>query len=80
MFKNIYLGDTLKVERNKAKFVLGELLKYFSENPNKMPKLYYEIVEKEGVERGVADYIAGMSDDYCISVFNNLFVPKIVIY
>ncbi len=80
MFKNIYLGDTLKVERNKAKFVLGELLKYFSENPNKMPKLYYEIVEKEGVERGVADYIAGMSDDYCISVFNNLFVPKVVIY
>ena len=37
------------------------------------------IVNEEGLERGVADYIAGMSDDYCLLLFNKLFVPKLVI-
>ena len=27
-----------------------------------------------------ADYIAGMTDDYCLSVFNKIYVPKFVIY
>lgn len=79
MFKNIYLGETLKNERKKAKFVLNELIQYFSKNPNEMPKIYMEIVNEEGLERGVADYIAGMSDDYCLMLFNKLFVPKLVI-
>ncbi|GAA0078775.1 deoxyguanosinetriphosphate triphosphohydrolase [Clostridium sp. CTA-5] len=80
MFKNIYLGDTLKIERDKAKFILRELLNYYSNRPEEMPKIYKDIVEKEGLKRGVADYIAGMSDDYCLSLFNKLYVPKLVIY
>ena len=79
MFKNIYLGDTLKVERNKGKFVLYELIKYFEKHPDEMPELYVDIVEKEGLKRGVADYVAGMSDDYCLLLFNKLFIPKVII-
>ena len=36
----------------------------------------YTPMEKEGVERAVTDYIAGMTDRYAVSVFDNLFVPK----
>ncbi|AGF54734.1 dGTPase [Clostridium saccharoperbutylacetonicum] len=79
MFKNIYLGDTLKVERNKAKFILDEIIKYFEKNPEKMPDMYLKISKAESLKRGVADYVAGMSDDYCLALFNNLFVPKLVI-
>ncbi|MFR1908574.1 MAG: deoxyguanosinetriphosphate triphosphohydrolase [Clostridium neonatale] len=79
MFKNIYLGETLKNERKKAKFVLNELIEYFTKNPSEMPEIYMNIVNAEGLERGVADYIAGMSDDYCLLLFNKLFVPKLVI-
>lgn len=79
MFKNIYLGDTLKVERNKAKFILQQLIKYFEENPEKMPEIYLSIAKNENLQRGVADYIAGMSDDYCLTLFNKIFVPKLVI-
>lgn len=80
MFKNIYLGEILKVERDKAKFILEQIINYYIKNPNKMPKLYRDIVEKEGIERGVCDYIAGMSDDYCLNRFNEIYVPKLVIY
>ena len=79
MFKNIYLGDTLKVERNKAKFILEQLVKYFEKNPEQMPEIYLTIVKNESLQRGVADYIAGMSDDYCLMLFNKIFVPKVII-
>ena len=34
----------------------------------------------EGTKRAVADYIAGMSDDYCLATFNKIYVPKFVIF
>ncbi|MBU3218616.1 deoxyguanosinetriphosphate triphosphohydrolase [Clostridium algidicarnis] len=80
MFENIYLGNILKEERDKAKFVLYNVYNYYIKNIEKMPNLYKEIVEREGSERGVADYIAGMSDDYCLLAFNKIYVPKFVIY
>jgi dGTPase len=80
MFQNVYLSSKLKVERDKAKFILEQLICYFLKHIDKMPKLYKDIAQIEGNKRGVVDYIAGMSDDYCLSVFNDVFVPKLVIY
>ena len=80
MFEKVYLSHNLKEERNKAKFILEELIEYYMKNIDKMPALYKKISEVEGNERAVADYIAGMSDDYCLSLFNKIYVPKLVIY
>lgn len=80
MFKNIYHDEVLKAERDKAKFILFQLLNHYCRHPEEMPKLYIDILETEGLERAVADYIAGMSDDYCLSSFNKIFVPKFVIF
>lgn len=80
MFEKVYMGSVLKTERDKAKFVLEQVFNYFLKNPDKMPEFYVDIVEKEGLYRGVADYISGMSDDYCLLLFNNIYVPKIVVY
>lgn len=80
MFQNIYLGDTLKIERKKAKFVLEHVINHYYKNSNEMPEIYRRISQEEGLHRGVADYIAGMSDDYCINLFNTIYVPKFVIY
>lgn len=80
MFSNIYLGNVLKEERNKAKFILRHVIEYYYNNSNELPELYRKIVNDEGLKRGVADYIAGMTDDYCISTFNKIYVPKFVIY
>ncbi|ATD54714.1 deoxyguanosinetriphosphate triphosphohydrolase [Clostridium chauvoei] len=80
MFKNIYLGDFLSSEREKAKFILVQLIEHYCKYPEKLPDTYKKILESEGLERAVADYIAGMSDDYCLNCFNRIFVPKFVIY
>lgn len=80
MFSNIYLGDVLKEEREKAKFILTHVIKYYYRNSEELPELYQRIADEEGLKRGVADYIAGMTDDYCLSTFNKIYVPKFVIY
>ncbi len=80
MFKNVYLGDILRVERNKAKFVLENILNYYYNHENELPDIYKKVAKEEGLKRAVADYVSGMSDDYCLNKFNNLFVPKLVIY
>ncbi|MCJ7689646.1 MAG: deoxyguanosinetriphosphate triphosphohydrolase, partial [Clostridiaceae bacterium] len=80
MFDNIYKGEMLKEERKKAQFVLTQVYTYYYNNPQTMPEVYKNIVLNEGLNIGVADYISGMSDDYCLMLFNNLFVPKVGIY
>ena len=80
MFSNIYLGSVLKEERDKAKFILTHVIEYYCKNNDKLPELYKRIADEEGLKRGVADYIAGMTDDYCLSNFNKIYVPKFVIY
>ena len=80
MFSNIYLGNVLKEEREKAKFILTHVIEYYYKNSEELPELYQRIADEEGLKRGVADYIAGMTDDYCLSIFNKIYVPKFVIY
>lgn len=80
MFKNIYLGDVLKDERKKAGFIVENMLQYYFGHPEKMPVMYRNIADEEGRERAVADYIAGMSDDYCLSMFNRIYIPKTIVY
>jgi len=80
MFNNIYKGEILKEERQKAQFVLTQVFTYYYNKPQAMPDFYKRIVNEEGLHIGVADYISGMSDDYCLMLFNNLYVPKFLIY
>ncbi len=80
MFEYIYKGSILKAEREKAKFVLSQVFDYFYKHPDKLPDFYKGISVEEGLYQGVADYISGMSDDFCLHLFNDIYVPKLVIY
>lgn len=80
MFNNVYLSEKLRIERDKATFILNHLIEYYMANIEKLPKLYISIAKEDGEKRAVADYVAGMSDDFCLSQFNKIYVPKLVIY
>jgi dGTPase len=45
-------------------------------NPQKLPTLYKGVLEKEGLNRAVCDYIAGMSDNFAIKFYEELVIPK----
>lgn len=76
MYENVYLCKSAKPEEKKALYIVEWLYKYFKENENKLPEDIQKICKLEGMQRGVCDYIAGMTDDYAINLFKDLFIPK----
>ena len=77
MFDNVYKNDVAKHEEIKAKRMLTELYEYYSTNPEKLSREYLDLIERgERKERVVCDYISGMTDQYSIHKFKEIYVPK----
>jgi dGTPase len=76
MFENIYRGSVCQAERTRAMFIIEHLFNYYKKFPGKMSPVYQQIAEEEGLERAVVDYISGMSDAYCVTLFKDIFIPK----
>ncbi|MDE5964642.1 MAG: deoxyguanosinetriphosphate triphosphohydrolase, partial [Eubacterium sp.] len=55
--------------------LLHKIYSHYINHIDDMPQIYSIIAEKDGRERAVCDYIAGMSDVYALKIFNQLFVP-----
>ncbi|MCL5986568.1 MAG: deoxyguanosinetriphosphate triphosphohydrolase [Actinobacteria bacterium] len=75
LFKNIYIDSEAKVEEGKTRKMLSDLFWYFYDNCDSMPP---EFIPKGKVDIPVCvcDYLAGMTDRYALSVYNELFIPK----
>lgn len=76
MYKNVYENPYAKKEEKKVGKVVEELYQYFLEHPQELPWEYGQILEKEGKERAVCDYVAGMTDVYAVRTYEQLFVPQ----
>lgn len=78
MFESLYLNPTAKSEEAKADKLITELYRYYVANTDKLPDTYKRFITEfdERPEQVVCDYIAGMSDQYSISEFQEIFVPK----
>ena len=76
MFDRVYTNPVAKGEESKAQDLVKRLYAYFLGHPEKLTGEYTVIYEREGVERAVCDYIAGMSDRYALAVYDSLFVPR----
>jgi dGTPase len=76
MFENIYRGPVCQAERSRAMFIIEHLFKYYLKYPEKMSPLYLQIAEEDGLEPAVVDYISGMSDAYCVSLFKDIYIPQ----
>lgn len=76
MFGNVYYTKANTSEKEKACRVIEHLFEYYCANPQKLPELYRDIADRFGTERAAADYIAGMTDDYAVELYKELFIPK----
>lgn len=76
MYGTVYVDPVAKAEEMKVEKMLGELYEVFKKMPERMPEFYRAIVDCEGIDRAVTDYISGMSDEYAIRTFEDVFVPK----
>lgn len=76
MFTAVYRNPVCKSEESKAVAMLEKIYEHYSQNPEQMPEQFLNIAESDGIDRAVCDYIAGMSDNYSVKIFNQLYVPK----
>ncbi len=77
MFKDLYTNPVAKGQETKAERIIGLLYQEYINDLTKLPEEYQNFIEMgEDKEIIVCDYIAGMTDNYAIECFNELFIPK----
>lgn len=82
MFREVYMSPALIPDRKRGGSVVKQLFLYYTEK--KADGSYYEdrLPEKQlaaaggDVPRAAADYISGLTDNFAINLFEDIFVPR----
>ena len=75
MFENVYRNPVAKGQESKAKDMLQRLFEYYIHHPEALPEDFQPQLSFDGMERTVCDYIAGMTDNYAVEKFSEIFIP-----
>ena len=76
MFARVYHNPVAKGEESKARDMLQMLFRFYVDHPEQLPADFQPQLSFDGLGRTVCDYIAGMTDNYAIEKFNEIFVPS----
>ncbi len=76
MFERVYIDSAAKKEEVKVDKLISDLYFYFTKHIDKMPSMYKKIIEMDGIDTAVTDYIQSMSDDIASTIFHDTFIPK----
>jgi dGTPase len=87
MFERVYLGPAVRAEHARIANVVRRLFEHYVEHPELLPVSHREDLhngersEQGGLEgnelaQRVTDYLAGMTDRYCIREYTDLEVPR----
>lgn len=76
MFERVYRNPVAKGEESKAKDMLRRLYEYYYAHPEAIPQDFQPQLSLDGMERTVCDYIAGMTDNYAVHKYTEIFVPS----
>jgi len=75
LFQNLYRHYKVERMRVKAERYLAELFEVYLKHPTLLPLKHQLKMEREGRERVICDYIAGMTDRFALDEFKRLFEP-----
>jgi dGTPase len=77
MFEHVYLGPAVRAEHRRIAGVVRRLFEHYVENPRELPGgERHESWAQDELAQRVTDYLAGMTDRYCIARFSELEVPQ----
>jgi dGTPase len=69
LYANLYNCEELTRDHKEAAYVITELFNAWTHDPSLLPASYASIVREEGAPRVVADYIAGMTDNFILAQY-----------
>ena len=76
MFENVYTNPVAKGQEAKAEALVQRLYEYYLADPDRLPAFYQGLLEQYPKERVICDYIAGMTDQYAVGLYEELFIPR----
>lgn len=78
MFDRVYLGPAVRDEHARIVGVVRRLFEHYVEHPELLPEPAEgpQGEESEDLAQRVTDYVAGMTDRYCIRAYTELEVPR----
>ncbi len=76
LFERVYRNLVAKGEESKVYGIIKGLYDYFYQNPHRLRGEYGEILDRDGIQRAVTDYIAGMTDHYAVQIYKDIYIPK----
>lgn len=79
LFDRVYTAPIVMAEVEKATRLIGGLFDHYVARIDEVPPEYRAISEGDDL-RAVADYVAGMTDRYAMSLYQQLFVPNATKY
>ncbi|MBP1634661.1 MAG: dgt [Acidobacteria bacterium] len=74
LFRTVYEDRRSAVQLRKASGILGGLWEKIRERPGRF--LDPRVIERDGVDVAARDFLAGMTDRYAVSLFEQLFIPR----
>ena len=74
MFEMLYTNPVVKKEETKAYEIIMILYERFMKNPELIPDEFKK--DNLDLETAVTDYIACMTDNYAVELFQNIYIPQ----
>ncbi|MDO5401149.1 MAG: deoxyguanosinetriphosphate triphosphohydrolase [Eubacteriales bacterium] len=76
MFARVYRNPVAKGQEQKAREMLKRLYEYYMNHPEELPADFQPQLSFGGMEQTVCDYIAGMTDNYAVDKYTEIFIPS----
>ena len=76
LFERVYFSPRVLAQADKAEALLRILYAHYMDHGGSMPGRFERLASTQGRDRAVCDYLAGMSDQYAIRAFEQLYIPQ----
>ena len=77
LYSNLYRHYRVVRMAVKAERILADLFRNYQTEPSMLPNHVQEMIEENGLERTICDYIAGMTDRFAVDEHQKLLDPSI---
>ncbi|MDI6602290.1 MAG: deoxyguanosinetriphosphate triphosphohydrolase [Thermoanaerobacteraceae bacterium] len=76
MFERVYNAYGARPDEDRIERIIESLYDYLKKHPAELPGEFINICNEEGIDRAICDYIAGMTDNYAVKRFFDIFIPR----
>lgn len=72
LYTHVYRSEALRHADEQAGQILSAVFRAYAEDPELLPPRFHKRIAEQGLQRVITDYVAGMTDRFCIDEHTRL--------